>query len=78
MDIQKIVKALIADGLTQAEIAKKVDCSQPTISDIANGRVGKARPSYKVASGLKVLATEHGIADDGSIILVDPKLQESV
>lgn len=64
MDIQKLVKALLAEGLTQAEIAKSVQCSQPTISDIANGRVGKVRPSYKVATGIQQLAKSVGIESD--------------
>ncbi len=66
MDIQKIVKAILAEGLTQAEIAKRVECSQPTISDIANGRVGKVRPSFKVATGIQELARSLGIGEDGS------------
>ena len=66
MDIQKIVKAILAEGLTQAEIARRVECSQPTISDIANGRVGKVRPSFKVASGIQEIAKSLGIGEDGS------------
>lgn len=61
MTIQITVKALIADGLTQAQIAKEVGCSQPTISDIANGQIGKTRPSYKVVTGLLGLALRRGI-----------------
>lgn len=63
MDIQILVKALLADGLTQAKIAKVVSCSQPTISDILNGRIGKSRPSYKVVTGIQALATARGIID---------------
>ena len=66
MDIQKIVKAILAQGLTQAEIAKRVPCSQPTISDISNGHVGNVRPSYKVVMGIHELAKSLGIGDDGS------------
>lgn len=66
MDIQKIIVALKVIGLTQKEIAREVNCSQPTISDIATGQIGKARPSYKVVSGLRLLAEKHGIGDDGT------------
>lgn len=61
MDIQSIVKALVATGMTQVEIAKAVDCSQPTISGIASGRVGKTRPSHKVVTGIQRLAINRGI-----------------
>lgn len=69
MDIQKIVKSLLATGLTQAEIAAHVDCSQPNISEIANGQVGKTRPSYKIVTGIQSLAKLHHINDDGELIL---------
>lgn len=77
MDIQKIVKSLQDIGLTQREIAKAVDCSQPTISDIAAGQIGKVRPSHKVVSGLLGLAKVHDISDDGQPLLVSaaPKPQ---
>jgi predicted XRE-type DNA-binding protein len=58
MDIQKMVLALLARGFTQKMIAYRVGCSQPTVSDIAKGRVGKKRPSYRVVSGLMALYEE--------------------
>ncbi|WP_332848690.1 helix-turn-helix domain-containing protein [Massilia sp. S19_KUP03_FR1] len=61
MDIQHIVKSLIDSGMTQSEIAHEVQCSQPTISGIATGQVGKTRPSYKVVTGLKRLAESRQI-----------------
>ncbi|WP_373419871.1 helix-turn-helix domain-containing protein [Burkholderia glumae] len=38
--------------MSQVEIARAVDCSQPTISEIQSGRIGKTRPSYHLASSL--------------------------
>lgn len=67
MDIQKIVNALLGAGLTQAEIAKSAECSQPTISDIARGRVGRVRPSYRIVVGISKLAAEHGVDAEGNL-----------
>lgn len=38
MNMQAIVQALIAGGLTQTEIATKCGCTQGRISEIANGK----------------------------------------
>jgi predicted XRE-type DNA-binding protein len=62
MNIQNIVLSLQKAGLAQQEIASEVGCSQPTISDIATGKVGKTRPSYKVVEGLRLLAVSRGVA----------------
>lgn len=53
-----MVQALIAGGMTQKAIADRIGCTQPTISEIASGKVGKARPSYKIVSGLETLMRE--------------------
>ncbi|HDV6327475.1 TPA: helix-turn-helix domain-containing protein [Burkholderia cenocepacia] len=55
MDLQFIALELKRLGMSQVEIARAVDCSQPTISEIQSGRIGKSRPSYRLASSLKDL-----------------------
>jgi predicted transcriptional regulator len=57
-NLQSMVQTLLAAGLTQKAIADRIPCSQPTISDIAAGKVGKARPSYRLVSGLERLLRE--------------------
>jgi transcriptional regulator with XRE-family HTH domain len=57
-NLQDMVQTLLAAGLTQKAIADRIPCSQPTISDIASGKVGKARPSYRLVSGLERLIRE--------------------
>jgi predicted transcriptional regulator len=57
-NLQDMVQTLLASGLTQKAIADRISCSQPTISDIAAGKVGKARPSYRIVSGLERLIRE--------------------
>jgi len=61
VDIQKLVVELKGKGLSQAGIAAAIPCSQPTISDIENGRIGKSRPSFKIVDGLMRLARQHGV-----------------
>lgn len=51
-------------GLTQAQIAAQIQCSQPTVSEMAAGKAGTVRPSYKIVSGLERLARERGLATD--------------
>ncbi|MDN7895851.1 helix-turn-helix domain-containing protein [Burkholderia cenocepacia] len=55
MDLQFIALELKRLGMSQVEIARAVDCSQPTISEIQSGRIGKSRPSYRLVSSLKDL-----------------------
>jgi predicted XRE-type DNA-binding protein len=43
MDWQKLISDLVSVGMTQAEIGKSVNLSQPTISDIASGRIQDVR-----------------------------------
>ncbi|WP_038785540.1 helix-turn-helix domain-containing protein [Burkholderia pseudomallei] len=52
MDLQFIALELKRLGMSQVEIARAVDCSQPTISEIQSGRIGKTRPSYHLALSL--------------------------
>ncbi|WP_217709301.1 helix-turn-helix domain-containing protein [Paraburkholderia atlantica] len=53
-----MVQTLLASGLTQKAIAARIGCSQPTISDIASGKVGKARPTYRMVSGLEAMLSD--------------------
>lgn len=47
--------------MTQAQIASAIGCTQPTISEMAAGKVGKVRPSWKIVAGLERLANEMGL-----------------
>lgn len=53
-----MVRTLLGAGKTQKAIAARVGCSQPTISDIAAGKIGKKRPSYVVVAGLEAMLRE--------------------
>ncbi|QGZ66303.1 helix-turn-helix domain-containing protein [Paraburkholderia acidisoli] len=61
MDIQHIVLELKRLGMTQAEIAASVHCAQSTISEIQNGKIGKARPSYQLVTDLQQLLRQRQI-----------------
>lgn len=71
MDITFTLSELQRVGLTQTQIAKEIGLKQPTISDMAAGKAGVTRPSYKVISGLAALAKRHGV-------LTDPVPEQSV
>lgn len=43
MDWQKLISDLVSLGMTQAEIGKHAQLSQPTISDLAAGRIQDLR-----------------------------------
>ena len=64
MDIQKTLSLLQMHGLTQAQIASEIGCSQPNVCDMASGKVGKKRPAYQIVVGLTNLALKHGIGLD--------------
>lgn len=53
MDWKKLISDLQAHGLTQAEIGKKVNAAQPTICDIAHGRI--TDPRFSVGDRLRSL-----------------------
>jgi transcriptional regulator len=53
---QDAIKALIANGWTQATIAKKADSTQATISNISRGSEAK----YALGHRLVALAHKHG------------------
>lgn len=61
MDIPFTISELLATGLTQTQIANEIGCSQPTVSEMASGKVGTVRPSHKVVDGLQRLAKKHGV-----------------
>ncbi len=64
MDIIFTLSGLQGIGRTQAQIAAEIPCSQPTISDMASGKAGIVRPSYKIVSGLERLAKKYGVPTD--------------
>ncbi|MBR8343051.1 helix-turn-helix domain-containing protein [Burkholderia ambifaria] len=57
-DVQNMVNRLLAAGMTQKAIADHIGCSQPTISDMAAGKIGKHRPTYQIVRGLQELLAE--------------------
>ena len=59
MNIPNTLYQLKQAGLTQSFIASELECSQATISDMLNGKIGKVRPSYKTVSGLKRLSKKY-------------------
>jgi predicted XRE-type DNA-binding protein len=61
MNIPYILSELQRAGLTQTQIASAIGLKQPTVSEMATGKAGIKRPSYKAISGLEKLAKEHNI-----------------
>ena len=62
MDIANLLEKIISSGLVQSEVASELGCSQSTVSDIKNGKIGIARPSYRIVDSIKRLAKKRGIA----------------
>ncbi|WP_155635573.1 helix-turn-helix domain-containing protein [Burkholderia territorii] len=58
IDLQSLVRTLVEAGCSQRQIARRVGCSQPTISNILSGNIGKVRPSYTVVTGIKDMVAE--------------------
>lgn len=58
MDFKTVIRELRAAGWTQVQIAKRVGCSQPTISELATGVSGKRGPAFPVALALMNLHRE--------------------
>lgn len=50
MDWQLLISGIEDSGLTQVEIAEKCGCSQPTISDIKNGKI--KTPGFPVGQAI--------------------------
>lgn len=59
MNIQIITNRLLEYGFKQADIAKYVGCSQPTISDISRGKI--QNPSFTIGMALLDLARKNQI-----------------
>jgi predicted transcriptional regulator len=57
-NVQDMVNTLLGRGMTQKAIADYLKCSQPTVSDMAAGKVGKHRPTYQIVRGLEELLAE--------------------
>lgn len=64
MDIAYTLSNLQQAGLTQQQVAAELGCSQPTVSEMQAGKIGKSRPSFKIVFGLMRLAEKHGIPTD--------------
>lgn len=60
-NVQDMVNRLLAAGMTQKAIADHLKCSQPTVSDMAAGKVGKHRPTYQIVRGLEELLLEKAV-----------------
>ncbi|WP_353191387.1 helix-turn-helix transcriptional regulator [Pandoraea pnomenusa] len=54
MDIQKAVSDLLGTGLTQAQLAGQIPCSQSLVSALLSGKRGE-RVSYVIASRIAEL-----------------------
>lgn len=59
VDWPALLRKLKAAGITQPEIALRLNCGQATVSDIARGKT--LDPRFTLAAGLLRLANEHGI-----------------
>ena len=66
MDISFTIKCLRQAGLTQTQIGEAIGLKQTSISDMEAGKAGVKRPSYKVISGLALLASKHGIPTEST------------
>ena len=64
MNITYTLSELQKIGMTQKQIGAAIGVAQPTVSDMARGGSGITRPSYKVITGLELLAKEHGITTE--------------
>lgn len=56
VDFSAVVRTVMASGISQIEIGAYCKCSQPTISDIANGKI--VDPSYSIGAKLLDLLSE--------------------
>lgn len=51
MNWQQMVKDLLESGLTQTQLADKLDCSQSMVSDLASGERG-SRLSWELGNAI--------------------------
>jgi transcriptional regulator with XRE-family HTH domain len=70
MDIQYVITLLQSKGLTQAQIASEVGCSQ---ANIAARKKHTSRPSDKLVTGLYNLLVKYGLNDT----IIDKKQQQN-
>jgi transcriptional regulator with XRE-family HTH domain len=56
MEFQKLINGLIADGWTQAQIARAVTASQGHISQLKNGKTGDRGVSFWLGVRLMLLS----------------------
>lgn len=63
MDIPEIIARLKERGIDQTDIAVRLGTTQPTVSRW----VGGSEPGGRLRDGLRDLAREHGIREDGSV-----------
>jgi predicted transcriptional regulator len=54
--LPRLIEELLATGLSEADIARLVESSQPTINRIRNGHIKD--PKYSLAEALKRVHTE--------------------
>lgn len=59
VDWPAVLRGLKAAGVTQPEIALRLNCGQATVSDIARGKT--VDPRFTLAAGLLRLAREYGV-----------------
>lgn len=59
VDWPALLRGLKAAGVTQPEIALRLNCGQATVSDIARGKT--TDPRFTLAAGLLRLAREHNV-----------------
>lgn len=60
MDWQKLIAALVEDGMTQAEIADEIGVTQSYISKLANGSI--CSPAYEHGAELTRLFGKRGFS----------------
>lgn len=75
-NLSECLARLLDIGLTQNQIGKEIGCSQPTVSDLLRGKIGKKRPSNKIVEGVKALVAKHKISLPCSLKQVTSKSQQ--
>lgn len=67
MDWKQLIADLKRRGMTQAEIGKRVNAAQNTISDIANGRI----PDPRYSIGARLRSLHESVMSDGGLPVAD-------
>lgn len=73
IDWPRILRALLADGMTQPEIAKACDCGQSTISDMLRGKTNDPRTSL----GLRLLTLGRQRGVDVPVLFQQQEVQRA-